>query len=33
VVSVGKVKSWLDGVGKSPAEQIQKNRLKYLLSR
>jgi hypothetical protein len=33
VVSVGKVKSWLDGVGKSPAEQIEKNRLKYLLSR
>jgi hypothetical protein len=33
VVSVGKVKSWLDGVGKNPGEQVEKNRLKYLLTR
>jgi hypothetical protein len=33
VVSVGKVKSWLDGVGKSPGEQVEKNRLRYLLMR
>src|SRR6266852_4803797 len=28
VVSVGKVKAWLDRVGKSPGEQVEKNRLK-----
>jgi hypothetical protein len=33
LVSVGKVKSWLDGVGKNPGEQVEKNRLKYLLTR
>ena len=33
VVSVGKVKAWLDRVGKSPREQVEKNRLKYLLTR
>ena len=33
VVSVGKVTSWLDGVGKNPGEQVEKNRLKYLLTR
>jgi hypothetical protein len=33
VVSVGKVKSWLDGVGKNPGEQVEKNRLRYLLTR
>jgi hypothetical protein len=33
VLSVGKVKTWLDGVGKSPGEQVEKNRLKYLLTR
>jgi hypothetical protein len=33
VVSVGKVKAWLDRVGKSPHEQVEKNRLKYLLTR
>jgi hypothetical protein len=27
-VSVGKVKSWLDGVGKNPGEQVEKNRLR-----
>jgi hypothetical protein len=32
-VSVGKAKSWLDGVGKNPGEQVEKNRLKYLLTR
>jgi len=32
-VSVGKVKTWLDGVGKNPGEQVEKNRLKYLLTR
>jgi hypothetical protein len=30
VVSVGKVKAWLDQVGKSPRERVEKNRLKYL---
>jgi hypothetical protein len=33
VVSVGKVKAWLDRVGKSPREQVEKNRLRYLLTR
>jgi hypothetical protein len=33
VVSVGNVKAWLDRVGKSPREQVKKNRLKYLLTR
>jgi hypothetical protein len=33
VVSVGSVKAWLDRVGKSPGEQVEKNRLKYLLTR
>jgi hypothetical protein len=33
VVSVGKVKAWLDRVGKSPREQVEKNRLKFLLTR
>lgn len=31
-VSVGKVKAWLDRVGKSPREQVEKNRLKFLLT-
>jgi hypothetical protein len=26
VVSVGKVKTWLDGVGKNPSEQVEKRR-------
>jgi hypothetical protein len=33
VVSVGKVKTWLDGFKKNPGEQVKKNRLKYLLTR
>jgi hypothetical protein len=33
VVSVARVKSWLDRVAKSPSEQVEKNRLKYLLTR
>ena len=33
VVSIGKVNAWLDRVGKSPREQVEKNRLKYLLTR
>ena len=33
VVSIGQVKAWLDRVGKSPREQVEKNRLKYLLTR
>jgi hypothetical protein len=33
VVSVGKVKTWLEGGAKSPNEQVEKNRLKYLLTR
>jgi hypothetical protein len=33
VVSVGKVKSWLDDIVKSPGEQVEKNRLRYLLTR
>jgi len=33
VVLVGKVKAWLDRVGESPGEQVEKNRLKYLLTR
>jgi hypothetical protein len=33
VVSVGKVRPWLDRVGKSPREQVEKNRLRYLLTR
>jgi hypothetical protein len=33
VVSVGKVKTWLDGVGKNAGGQVEKNRLKYLLTR
>jgi hypothetical protein len=33
VVAVGKVKAWLDRVGRSPREQVEKNRLKYLLTR
>ena len=31
-VSVGKVKSWLDGGARSPNERLEKNRLKELLS-
>jgi hypothetical protein len=31
VVSVGKVKSWLEGGAKSPNEQVEKNRLRELL--
>ena len=33
VVSVGKVKAWLDRVGKSPRDPVEKNRLRYLLTR
>jgi hypothetical protein len=33
VVSIGKVKAWLDRLAKSPREQVEKNRLKYLLTR
>jgi hypothetical protein len=33
VVSIGKVQAWLDRVGRSPREQVEKNRLRYLLSR
>ncbi len=33
VVSIGKVNAWLDRTGKSPREQVEKNRLKYLLTR
>lgn len=32
VVSVGEVKTWLDGVRKNPGEQVEKNSLKYLLT-
>ena len=31
-VSVGKVKSWLDGGARSPTERLEKNRLKQLLA-
>ena len=31
-VSMAKLRSWLDGGAKSPNEQVQKNRLKQLLS-
>jgi len=31
-ISVGKVRSWLDGGARSPSERVQKNRLKELLS-
>ena len=31
-VSMAKVRSWLDGGAKSPNEQVQKNRLRQLLS-
>jgi hypothetical protein len=30
-VSVGKLQSWLDGGGKSPNEQVLKNRLREML--
>ena len=30
-LSVGKLQSWLDGVGKSPHEQVAKSRLKAIL--
>jgi hypothetical protein len=33
VVSIGKVKAWVDRVATSPREQVEKNRLKYLLTR
>jgi len=33
VVSIEKVKAWLDRVATSPREQVEKNRLKYLLTR
>jgi hypothetical protein len=33
VVSIGKVKAWLDRVATSPREQVEKNRLKFLLTR
>jgi hypothetical protein len=33
VVSIGRVKAWLDRVATSPREQVEKNRLKYLMTR
>jgi hypothetical protein len=33
VVSVGKLRAWLDGVGKSPNEQVVKKRLKEILGK
>ena len=33
VVSVGKVTTWLDGGAKSPNEQVEKKRLKDLMTR
>jgi hypothetical protein len=30
-LSVGKLQSWLNGGAKSPSEQVQRNRLKWLL--
>jgi hypothetical protein len=33
VVSIGKVKAWLNRVSKSPREQVEKNRLRYLPTR
>jgi hypothetical protein len=33
VVSIGKVQAWLERVATSPREQVEKNRLKYLLTR
>jgi hypothetical protein len=31
VISVGKLNAWLDGGGKSPNEQVTKQRLKAML--